>query len=440
MMGGTVAVHSGVNQGSRFSFDARFGQGEEMIDAQPLGLTLRGVRVLVVDDNATNRRILEEVLTHWQAVPTLAVGGVDALAWMVRARDAGEPFDVALLDVNMPDMDGFTLAERMREMPDLTRTPILMLSSADYSDSVERCRTLGLAAYISKPVTQRDLHAALLNTLGAAPRADVPAVPRAMPAPVAARALRVLLAEDNAVNQMLAIRLLEKAGHEVRLAEDGRQAVALYRQERFDVICMDLQMPEMGGLEATAEIRRLEEGTDVRVPIVAMTAHAMQGDRQRCLEAGMDGYVSKPIRREKLEAELNRVLLTTAPGAATRESRTPPEPPPMQLRFQDEPDLLRELAAVFLEDCPLRLSAVADALAREDAPALAIAVHTMKGAVSVLCRNGPTLAVRELEAAASEGDLGLARVIHGRVEQQLELLRQALAPLLAPAAAGSGAV
>jgi CheY-like chemotaxis protein/HPt (histidine-containing phosphotransfer) domain-containing protein len=376
--------------------------------------------VLVVDDNATNRRILDEVLKHWRAVPTLASGGVEALARMKRADEAGEPFQVALLDVNMPEMDGFTLAERMRGGPTLTGPSILMLSSADHSEALQRCRELSLNAYIVKPVTQAELYTALLAALGAAPRAAA-----ARPKPVAlpdeaAHTLRVLLAEDNPVNQKLAIHLLEGMGHEVRLAHNGVQAVELYRRESFDLICMDLQMPEMGGIEATAEIRLIDGERDTRTPIIALTAHAMQGDRERCLEADMDGYVSKPVRRDELRDEIARVF--GMPPVAAHD--------PIHRRFQDDEDLLRQLAVIFLEDYPVRLAAIADAFAREDADALARAAHTLKGGVSVLCDNGPTLVVRELEAAAKQKDLNLARAIHVRLEDQMEALRQNLLPLV----------
>ena len=434
MMNGRLWVESDAGGGSRFHFTARFGEGAELGEVLAPALSMAGLRVLVVDDNATNRRILDEVLKHWKAVPTLASGGIEALARMKRAEEAGAPFQVALLDVNMPEMDGFMLAERMRGSHTLTGPSILMLSSADHSDALQRCRELALSAYIVKPVTQADLYTALLAALGAAPRADA-----ARPKPVAlpdeaAHTLRVLLAEDNPVNQKLAIHLLEAMGHQVRLAHNGVEAVELYRGEWFDLICMDLQMPQMGGFEATAEIRVMEGERGTRTPIIALTAHAMQGDRERCLEADMDGYVSKPVRREEFKAEINHVFGILPPVAEEQ-----PEAPmltahdPIRLRFQDDETLLRQLAAIFLEDYPVRLAAIADAFAHEDADALARAAHTLKGGVSVLCDNGPTLVVRELEVAAKQKDLTLARAIHTRLEEQIEALRQDLLPLAAAA-------
>ena len=437
MMDGRIWVESQPGRGSRFHFTAMFGEGAEVEATDAQAVSLDGLRVLVVDDNSTNRRILEEVLKHWNAVPTLVSGGIEALARMKRAEAAGEPFEVALLDVNMPEMDGFTLAERMRGLPTKPGPSILMLSSADHSDALQRCRTLSLSAYIVKPVTQNDLYTAILSALGAAPKAaDARPKPSIAPA-TPSRAFRVLLAEDNPVNQKLAIHLLQSAGHEVRLAHNGIQAVELYRRETFDLVCMDLQMPEMGGIDATAEIRQIERERNTRTPIIALTAHAMQGDRKRCLDADMDGYVSKPIGRQQLEEEITRVLgaapiLTSAP--ATTAAAPAADGEAIQRRFEDDQELLRQLAEVFLEDCPARMAAIAEAFARDDTRALARAAHTLKGAVSVLCDNGPTLVVRELELAAKEGDLELARALHPRLEQQIELLRQNLLALVAEAA------
>jgi two-component system sensor histidine kinase/response regulator len=437
MMGGRVWVESGAEGGSRFHFTARFGEGTEQAEIEAPALSLAGLRVLVVDDNATNRRILEEVLKHWHAVPALATGGEEALAMMNRANDNGEPFGVALLDVNMPGMDGFVLAERMRAADSGTAPSILMLSSADHSDALQRCRDLSVSAYIVKPVTQAELYTALLGALGTAPRAEVVVGPAVARPEVPERALRVLLAEDNPVNQKLATHLLESMGHEVRLARNGLEAVERYRLEFFDLICMDLQMPEIGGIQATGEIRGIEDERGTRTPIIALTAHAMQGDRERCLQAGMDGYVSKPVGRDDLQQEITRVTGGTrlAP-AAPAVTETPAVPAaagePIQRRFADDPELLRELAVVFLEDYPLRLAAMVDAFAHEDAAALARAAHTFKGGVSVLCDNGPTLVVRELEAAAKHNDLPCARLIYARLEAQVEALRLNLLPLVQP--------
>ena len=220
----------------------------------------------------------------------------------------GNRFDLALLDVHMPEMDGFALVEQIRASLPGAGTPILMLSSADQADEIRRCRELAVDAYVVKPVTQDSLLVAIGRTLGRRPDASVR--PTSAVASTAA-GLRVLLAEDNRVNQRLATHLLEKAGCAVTLAQNGLEAVAAFEQGGFDCILMDVQMPDMSGFEATAEIRRYEALRGGRVPIVALTAHAMQGDRERCEQAGMDGYVSKPINRRELFDEINRVLGVT---------------------------------------------------------------------------------------------------------------------------------
>ena len=425
MMGGTIWVESRMGDGSRFQFTAHFGEGAVEELPAPSSTTLAGLRVLVVDDNATNRRILDEVLRHWGAAPTLASGGQEALARIQRAQDTGQPFDIALLDVHMPDMDGFTLAERMRGINAVNGTSILMLSSADHNDALQRCRDLSVSAYIVKPITQRELHAALTTASGQL--ASVEAAKAPVVAPAVSRRLRVLLAEDNPVNQKLAIHLLNDLGHEVRLAENGAIAVELYRQESFDLVCMDLQMPELGGFEATAEIRAIEKTTGRHVSIIALTAHAMQGDRDRCLAASMDGYVSKPVRKAELAAEISRVM---ADAPIIKRTGVPVEA--IQRRFVENEDLMRELSVIFLEECPRRVAAISEALERQDVPALARAVHTLKGSVSALCDNGPTIVVAQMEEVVRAGHLDQARTLFVALQGQLDRLCDELHPSSVP--------
>jgi len=317
MMGGRIWVESEVGLGSRFHVTAALPEtGEAIAGDAPLDLTKH--HVLIVDDNATNRRILNDVLLQWGAHCTLAASGPDALVLFARAHRQGEPFDMVLLDVNMPDMDGFEVARRLRTTDGAAGPTILMLSSSDHSDDIRRCREMALAAYVVKPVTQADLRGAIARALGGAaepqqqPRLAAPGRPA-----VAEGGFRVLLAEDNMVNRRLAIRLLEGAGHRVSAVETGVAAVAAFERNEFDLILMDLQMPEMGGIDATAAIRALERARGgARLPIIALTAHAMHGDRERCLEAQMDGYVSKPIRRADLFAEISRLMLAPVESVA----------------------------------------------------------------------------------------------------------------------------
>ncbi|MBI4885717.1 MAG: response regulator [Acidobacteria bacterium] len=437
MMDGRIWVESASGQGSRFQFTVALAPAGTRTDPAGPMAELSGLRVLVVDDNATNRRILDGVLRQWRITPTLAAGGEEALRVLRDAQAAGAPFHAALLDVNMPGMDGFMLAAELRSLPFAAGAPILMLSSADHGDGAQRCRELSLNAYLVKPVTQRDLRAALMTAIGGGRPAAANPPPRPAQGEPAGAALRVLLAEDNIVNQTVATHLLKNAGHEVTLATTGIEAVERYRTGAFDLICMDLQMPEMDGIEATAAIRGIEAARGIgHVPIIALTAHAMQGDRERCLEASMDGYVSKPIRRADLLAEIGRV--TGVAGATPAAPDSPARG--ATLRFQDDPAMLRELAQVFLEDCPARLAELRTALADGAAPRLARAAHTLKGSVGVLCEDGPFLTARLLETAARAGDLPLAGELHPRLEQELDRLQQDLRGLGAAASSTTEAL
>jgi two-component system, sensor histidine kinase and response regulator len=275
-------------------------------DAQkgPASMSLAGLRVLVVDDNATNRRIFEETLKHWAMRPTAVASGAEGLDAIAAARAQAAPFALVLLDANMPEMDGF--ADRLREMPERTRPTIMTLSSSGQRGDIARCRTLGIHGYLVKPVKRSELLDAITAALAAAP-AELPHAPlvTAQTLREASASLRILVAEDNAVNQRVIVRLLEKRGHAVAIAGTGREAVEAWtraadRSAPFRLVLMDVQMPEMDGLEATAAIRAREKARGGRVPIIALTAHAMQGDRERCVAAGMDGYLTKPVTAQAL--------------------------------------------------------------------------------------------------------------------------------------------
>jgi PAS domain S-box-containing protein len=310
MMGGKIWVESEVGQGSQFHFTVCLGR----VDAKEikLGTTappelLRGVRVLVVDDNRTNCRILEGMLARWQMKPTAVNGGKAALEQLVAARQAAEPYSLILTDMHMPDMDGFALVEQIRKRPELSTATIMMLTSAGHRGDAVRCQELGVAAYLLKPIRQSELREAVGRVLGARQHdGAIPLITRysLQDAREPDACLRVLLAEDNLVNQRLAVRLLEKRGHQVVVAGTGLEALKALEKESFDLVLMDVQMPEMDGLEATAILREKEKVTGLHQPVVALTAHAMKGDREKCIEGGMDGYLTKPIRPQ----ELNQLL------------------------------------------------------------------------------------------------------------------------------------
>jgi two-component system sensor histidine kinase/response regulator len=304
LMGGAMWVESVPGQGSTFHFTVNVAvpaaTGASAHTPEPEAL--RGLPVLVVDDNATNRRILYETLVHWGMKPVLAGGGSEALDILRGHVRSGDRFALLLLDAHMPDMDGFTLATHIQEDPALVGPPIMMLSSLDIGSIRPELRETG--HYVVKPVTRANLLSAILRVLGGEPQRLVPsrgAVPAAT-----GRPLRILLAEDNAVNQKVAARLLEKLGHSVEVTSNGAEALAAFTRGAFDLILMDVQMPVMDGYGATLAIRAAEQGTPRHVPIVALTAHAMKGDREICLKAGMDDYLGKPIRPRELASVLER--------------------------------------------------------------------------------------------------------------------------------------
>jgi PAS domain S-box-containing protein len=311
MMGGKIWVNSEPGKGSEFHFTARVGLGGALASQLPVGLSegmLRGARVLVVDDNQTNRRILDRLLTRWGMRVVCVESGLKALVELNSARASGNPYRLIVTDMHMPNMDGFSLVEQIRATPELAAATIMMLSSAGRRGDMARCQKLGLSASLTKPVRQQELRDAITRALDRrraqpdAARVSGPGVERR--AVVPGTVLEILLAEDNAVNQRLATRLLEKRGHRVTVANNGREAVELLERSSYDLVLMDVQMPLLDGIEATTLIREREKETGIHQPIVALTAYAVKGDQDRCLAAGMDGYLPKPIRPEELDALL----------------------------------------------------------------------------------------------------------------------------------------
>jgi two-component system, sensor histidine kinase and response regulator len=317
-MHGRIWIESEVGKGSRFHFTAHFGlqkvPARKIVPRDPA--TLRDMRVLIVDDNATNRQILTKILANWHATPLAVESGAKAIAALREAQAFKRHFPLILVDAQMPEMDGFALAETIKRNPEWGSATIMMLSSAGQRGDARRCRELGIAAYLTKPVRPAELLDAILTALGSKP------IRAASPVLVPHRSLRkngkhlhILLVEDNAVNQKLAARLLEKRGHTVELAGNGKQALAALENRLFDLVFMDVQMPEMDGLEAAAAIRAKEKASGVHLPIFAMTAHAMPGDKERCLQAGMDDYITKPIRVEELDELLKSFSLKAGRSA-----------------------------------------------------------------------------------------------------------------------------
>jgi two-component system, sensor histidine kinase and response regulator len=315
MMQGKIWVESETGRGTRFHFTARVGIADPQAvaaDAIRPREVLRDVKVLIVDDNRTNRGILERMLRNWEMKSDSVEGGEEALEHLSRARAAGDPYMLILMDMHMPAMDGFELVERIRRNPKLATTTIMMLTSADHREDTSRCRKLGVLAFLVKPISQSELREAISRALGAKDQElETPLTKQVLPRDEhdSMGFLNVLLVEDNTVNQRLAARLLEKRGHRVVVAANGREALTALENGTFDLVLMDVQMPIMDGLEATAAIRKREQLNGNHQTVIALTAHAMKGDELRCRDAGMDGYLSKPIRTQELDAILDGFVI-----------------------------------------------------------------------------------------------------------------------------------
>jgi PAS domain S-box-containing protein len=458
LMGGRMWVESEVGRGSRFHFTARFqvvAEGAESAQALLEPADVHGLRVLVVDDNATNGEILQEMLANWRMSPTVVGTTAEALRELRRARDEGSPYQVLLADALMPPPDGFALVEQLRDEPGLVGSTILMLTSAGRAraGAVEEA---GVQT-VMKPIKQSELLDTILSALSADPAArparasagegarkarleeDLPRLPP----------LRVLLAEDNAVNQRLAVRLLEKAGHAVFVAGNGRQALLALERERFDLVLMDLQMPELGGMEATETIRARELETGGHVPIIALTAHAMKGDRERCLAAGMDAYVSKPIRERELFGAMQQVLRAhpsvpvwpqpkRGPGLVWPQPKAGPveegravaedfDRAAALVRCGEDAGLLRELIDIFLAEIPGWMAALDEALKAGNADQVKRLAHNIKGAVGNFGAQPAWEAALRMEIIGREGSLADAGAAWQDMRSVVERLNKALA-------------
>ena len=425
MMGGDIRVESKPGAGSTFQFRVFFEQPKTptLLSIDLETVNVKDLTVLVVDDNAVNRRLLQEILTKWNMLPTLAPSGKKAIETLEQARMQGTRFDLILLDVMMPEMDGFETAEWIRSCVDFYRSVIMILTSVGQRGDAARCRELGISAYLTKPIKQSELFAAIMTVLALRNQGAEDGILitrhslRETPSDRVAgssKNLHILLAEDNVVNQKLATKILANWGHSIVVASSGKKAVEASEKERFDLILMDIQMPDLDGFEATQIIREREKDGGGRLPIVAMTAHAMKGDKEKCLAAGMDDYVSKPINRDELflviekfskggEAKGNNISLSRKDDEAfTTEVFDIAKA--LKIVGGDRA-FLKELADLFLENLPGYVAKIREAISIEDSGALESAAHELKGSVGNFAAKRAHNAAYQLEVAGRERTL-----------------------------------
>jgi len=417
MMGGRIWVQSELGVGSRFHFTTRLKITMErpiVLESSAAPVILRGVRVLIVDDNRTNRRILDGLVKRWGMNPTSAPDGERALIELSTAREANDPYGLILTDMHMPKMDGFRLVEHIKERPELSTATIMMLTSGGQRGDAARCEELGIAAYLLKPVRQSELREAIARVLGAKEQGAIPMITRySMEADAdPSKSLEILLAEDNPVNQKLAIRLLEKRGHHVAIASNGKEALSALEKKHFDLVLMDVQMPEMDGLEATRLLREKEKSSGQHQAIVAMTALVMKGDRERCMAAGMDGYLSKPIRQQELDDVLDTYVAFDRPNLFLSK---PDDLPGTSVcveelleRIDGDRGFLSELLVLFLGDYPTQIQSAREAIAINDAAELQRVGHALKGALGNLAAPVASGIAGELESMGRSGKISLA--------------------------------
>jgi PAS domain S-box-containing protein len=439
LMGGLLWVESELGKGSSFHFTAIFSPGLASTTLQETmaGERLPGLEILVADDNASSREILAEMLTNWKMKPVVANSGSEALKLMEMAQKSGRAFPIVLLDSQMPGMDGLSLAKQIQANPSMAGSVILMLSADRHLADSARCQELGVSALLTKPVGQSELLDSILTALGTKTTEEL-----LIEAPVVVAKnkrgpmLHILLCEDNPVNQKLAIRLLEKAGHSVVVAGTGKEGLRAWENAGspgFDLILMDIQMPEMDGMELTAIIRGREISSTKHIPIIAMTANAMRGDKERYLNAGMDGYISKPTNSFTMFTAIDLCLKETGRSYLVISN---PQALGEQLdrdsllaRVEGDQELLKEMVQLFAGDAPLLLETMRDALQQGDMTILERSAHSIKGAAGNLSANFVMAAALQLEKSAKEVNLEACRTNMTNLEQSVSQLLPALAEI-----------
>jgi CheY-like chemotaxis protein len=431
---------SKVGSGSTFHFIVRFGlSGSKDIKTLPLcRFDLSDVPVLIADDNFTNRIVLQEMTASWGLAPSLAGDGKEAIDRLKKAYDSGKPYRLLLLDLQMPELDGFDVAKKIKENPLGADLKIILLTSLGRKGDAARCKGAGISGYLTKPIKQSELLDAIMLAMGS-PGEEEAAVITRYTVQEARKRLNILVAEDNPVNQRLVIELLKTRGHRVALASNGKEAIEAIEEEDFDLVLMDVQMPEMDGLEATRHIREREqratsnEQPATSIPIIAMTAHAMKGDREKCLESGMDDYVSKPINVENLFGVIekfsrklnNHKNIKSFPSLKKTETKSKEVfdlSKAMEVVAGNK-EIFKEIANMFLESSPASIAQIREAIAGGDALALERAAHSLKGSVGHFGARRAFEAAYHLEKLGRKKEMGEADSAFSTLEKELTALR-----------------
>ena len=451
-MNGRVWLESEGGVGTTVHFTASFGVRKEEPEKKPsLAAELAGCPAMIVDDNETNRRILQEVLRSWRMQPVVADSGPAALIEMKRAASDGKPYRLVLLDCMMPEMDGFTLAGRIRQNIDFDDPAMIMISSAARSGDADRCHKMGIARYMTKPIVQSELLDNVLEAFGE-PVGESASANATGDEETRGPGLKILLAEDSLINQRVALGFLERHGHEVVVASNGEEALLAMKEETFDLVLMDVQMPVLDGCQATGVIREKEQESGRHIPVIAMTAAAMKGDREKCLEAGMDDYISKPIDPEHLydmldeysqqqsrretepaegdtqhgQAETEATEVAAASGESAAQSADVIDLDQAVERIPGGPEAVKEMALLMMEECPRLMKLIRDGLANRDAKVVGRGAHTLKSAADVFGAQAVVAIAIRIEVMGREENLENVPKEMGELEKEVARLDAAL--------------